>query len=148
MTDFNDKSTASRVMKAQRMLEKLAHGRDMTYFFDDGYPREDVLQNDARAALEVLNELVHLSCQRPPADAQAPSEVKGLDERALIRAFVEEIKEGGQLKDHLVAEVKKAGGEPLRRQILAACGCRLSECESKTGVRCRMVEEIKEGGHQ
>lgn len=66
MTEFNDTSTATRLEKAKRVLRHLADGKDMTYFFDDGYPREKVLQNDARAALEVLEELE----QKPPTPQQ------------------------------------------------------------------------------
>lgn len=58
MTEFTDTSTATRVEKAKRTLRHLADGKDMTYFFDDGYPREKVLQNDALAALEVLEEML------------------------------------------------------------------------------------------
>ena len=60
MTEFTDTSTATRVEKAKRTLRHLADGKDMTYFFDDGYPREKVLQNDALAALEVLDEMLAL----------------------------------------------------------------------------------------
>jgi hypothetical protein len=34
-------------------------------------------------------------------------------------------------------------GEPVD-----ACGCREGECESKTGKRCRMADEVKRGGVQ
>lgn len=29
-----------------------------------------------------------------------------------------------------------------------SCGCRKGECESKTGVRCRMADEIKQGANK
>ena len=66
MTEFTDASATSRLEKAKRVLRHLADGKDMTYFFDDGYPREKVLQNDARAVLEVLEELE----QTPPTPQQ------------------------------------------------------------------------------
>lgn len=57
MVDFTDMSTASRLEKAKRVLRHLADKHDMTYFFSDGYPRFGALQNDASAALAVIEEL-------------------------------------------------------------------------------------------
>ena len=57
MVDFTDRSTASRLEKAKRVLRHLADKHDMTYFFSDGYPRVGALTNDASAALAVLEEL-------------------------------------------------------------------------------------------
>ena len=57
MKQFTDQSMATRVEKAKRVLRSLANGHDYKYFYGDGYPRHEELQQDAAAALEVLNEL-------------------------------------------------------------------------------------------
>lgn len=57
MRQFTDQSRATRVEKAKRVLQSLANGHDYKYFYNDGYPRHAELQQDAAAALEVLNEL-------------------------------------------------------------------------------------------
>jgi len=60
MTEFiNDTSTATRVEKTKRFLRHLSEP-DGVYFFNDGYPRENDLQNDARAALEVFEEMARV----------------------------------------------------------------------------------------
>lgn len=57
MRQFTDQSRATRVEKAKRVLQSLANGHDYKYFYNDGYPRHAELQQDAAAALEVLNDL-------------------------------------------------------------------------------------------
>lgn len=57
MKQFTDQSTANRTEKAKRVLRALANPHDYRYFFDDGYPRHANLQQDAAAALEVLEGL-------------------------------------------------------------------------------------------
>ncbi|KGT54003.1 hypothetical protein NY96_19675 [Xanthomonas citri pv. fuscans] len=57
MKKFTDESTASRVEKAKRFLKSLANPHDYRYFFGDGYPRHEALQQDAAAALEVFQEM-------------------------------------------------------------------------------------------
>jgi len=57
MRKFTDQSAASRVEKAKRVLRSLASGHDYTYFYGDGFPRHAELQQDAAAALEVLEEM-------------------------------------------------------------------------------------------
>lgn len=57
MRQFTDQSRATRVEKAKSVLQSLANGHDYRYFHGDGYPRHNDLQQDAAAALEVLNEL-------------------------------------------------------------------------------------------
>jgi hypothetical protein len=61
MKMFTDTSTASRVIKAKRVLQSLAEPHDYTYFFGDGYPRYAELLRDAAAALEVFEDLVKQS---------------------------------------------------------------------------------------
>lgn len=57
MKQFTDQSTATRMEKAKRVLRSLANGHDYRYFHGDGYPRHNDLQQDAAAALEVLEQL-------------------------------------------------------------------------------------------
>lgn len=57
MAEFTDQSTATRIEKTKRFLRSLADKKDPRYFFDDGYPRNDNIAQDATAALEVLDEL-------------------------------------------------------------------------------------------
>lgn len=57
MKQFTDQSTANRTEKAKRMLRALANPHDYMYFFGDGFPRHADLQQDAAAALEVLEGL-------------------------------------------------------------------------------------------
>lgn len=57
MKQFVDQSTATRLEKAKRVLRSLANPHDYKYFFGDGFPRHADLQQDAAAALEVLEEL-------------------------------------------------------------------------------------------
>jgi len=54
MKPFTDKSSASRIEKARRVLRALSNPHDYRYFFGDGYPRHAELLSDAAAALEVL----------------------------------------------------------------------------------------------
>lgn len=61
MKQFVDQSTATRVEKAKRVLLALANPHDYKYFFGDGFPRHADLQQDAAAALEVLEDLADTS---------------------------------------------------------------------------------------
>lgn len=56
-TPFTDRSSASRMEKTKRMLRALANPHDYKYFFNDGHCRQTELMNDAKAALEVFEDL-------------------------------------------------------------------------------------------
>ena len=57
MRPFIDKSTVTRYEKAKRFLRSLAAPHDYKYFYGDGRCRHADLQQDAAAALEVLESL-------------------------------------------------------------------------------------------
>ena len=57
MKTFTDRSAATRVEKAKRVLRSLSSPHDYKYFFGDGFPRHAEIQQDASAAIEVLEEL-------------------------------------------------------------------------------------------
>lgn len=60
---FPDKSAADALTKAQRVLKSLSDGRDYTYFFDDGFPRNKDIEAAAKATLAVLNHYATLPAQ-------------------------------------------------------------------------------------
>jgi hypothetical protein len=62
---FTDRSLATPLTKALRMLRALA-GERSRYFFGDGYPRTADLRQDARAALRVFEEFAHERAAQPP----------------------------------------------------------------------------------
>lgn len=59
VTQFTDKSTATRTEKAKRFLRSLSSTHDPRYFYGDGYPRQDDILNDAAATLELLESLAN-----------------------------------------------------------------------------------------
>lgn len=58
MTEFIDDSTATRFEKAKRFLNNISNSCYSKYFHDDGFPRIQNIQNDAKATLEVFEELL------------------------------------------------------------------------------------------
>lgn len=58
MTTFTDQSTATREEKARRFLKHLIDGHDYRYFYGDGFPKHADIANDAKAALEVFENLL------------------------------------------------------------------------------------------
>lgn len=54
MANFTSNSSISDVKKLKDFLEDLATKGDRRYFFDDGFPRSNDIEQDAKASLEVL----------------------------------------------------------------------------------------------
>lgn len=62
---FTDLSTATPRTKALRFLEQLAQATEK-YFYDDGFPRKDVIAKDARAT----QELIEFQAEKPRANVR------------------------------------------------------------------------------
>lgn len=54
---FTDQSSATRFEKAKRFLRSLSDPHDYRYFYGDGFPRHAEIQQDAAAALDLLEML-------------------------------------------------------------------------------------------
>lgn len=62
---FTDQSTADPIEKVRRYLTHMADKRGQNrYFFDDGYPREEIA-DDAKAAMAVFEQMAALVLVEP-----------------------------------------------------------------------------------
>ncbi len=55
---FSDTSLASDVIKTERVLDGIIKG-SITYFFDDGFPKTAILENDLKAVSKFIKENIN-----------------------------------------------------------------------------------------
>lgn len=67
---FSDTSSATRSVKAERVLVSLADAKDYRYYFDDGFPRQEIRQ-DAAAVLAVMREMAAALARYAATDRDA-----------------------------------------------------------------------------
>ncbi|WP_432263314.1 hypothetical protein [Cupriavidus sp. TMH.W2] len=67
-----DSSTVDPIEKARRVLRHLIQSNEV-YFFDDGYPRRDVISRNAECVLKVIDHLAILAQSAPRADHSCDS---------------------------------------------------------------------------